>query len=82
MGRAQGRFMEFAAVIDYARLSPFELKDKLVELATECTKQHARLMLDAGRGNPDWLALEARRAFFALGEFALGEFHSEIGASA
>ena len=61
------------STIEYARLSPFELKDKLVELATECTRQHARLMLDAGRGNPDWLALEARRAFFALGEFALGE---------
>jgi len=61
------------SAIDYARLSPFELKDKLVELATECTRRQARLMLDAGRGNPDWLALEARQAFFALGEFALGE---------
>ncbi len=65
--------MESETAIEYARLSPFELKDKLVELATECTRQHARLMLDAGRGNPDWLAVEARRAFFALGEFALGE---------
>lgn len=57
----------------YAHLSPFELKDKLVELATGCTRHHARLMLDAGRGNPDWLALEARRAFFTLGQFALRE---------
>lgn len=50
----------------YEGLSPFELKDRLVELATECTRLHARLLLDAGRGNPDWLALEPRAAFAEL----------------
>ena len=52
--------MDPASPGPYAYLSPFELKDKLVELATQCTRHHARLMLDAGRGNPDWLAIEAR----------------------
>ena len=57
----------------YANLSPFELKDRLVALATECTRASARLLLDAGRANPDWLALEPRDAFVELERFALGE---------
>jgi len=57
----------------YAGMSPFELKDRLVELATECTRLHARLLLDAGRANPDWLALEPREAFVELERFALDE---------
>ena len=51
-------------------LSPFELKNRLVELARH---RGERMMLNAGRGNPNWLALEPRAAFFRLGEFALGE---------
>src|SRR5512143_3686625 len=54
----------------YAGLSPFELKNKLVELAKH---RGERMMLNAGRGNPNWLALEPRAAFFRLGEFALAE---------
>jgi aspartate 4-decarboxylase len=30
-------------------------------------------MLDAGRGNPNWIAAEPREAFFALGQFAVSE---------
>ncbi|MDH4094546.1 MAG: bifunctional aspartate transaminase/aspartate 4-decarboxylase [Betaproteobacteria bacterium] len=52
------------------RVSPFELKNRLVELAKH---RGERMMLNAGRGNPNWLALEPRAAFFRLGEFALGE---------
>ena len=52
------------------QLSPFELKNRLVELAKH---RGERLMLNAGRGNPNWLALEPRAAFFLLGQFALGE---------
>lgn len=54
----------------YAGLSPFELKNKLVELAKH---RGERLMLNAGRGNPNWVTLEPRAAFFLLGEFALAE---------
>ena len=54
----------------YQGLSPFELKNKLVELAKH---RGERLMLNAGRGNPNWIALEPRAAFFCLGEFAVGE---------
>ncbi len=57
----------------YASMSPFELKDRLIALATECTRASARLLLDAGRANPDWLALEPREAFVELERFALSE---------
>jgi len=54
----------------YAGLSPFELKNTLVELARH---RGERMMLNAGRGNPNWVALEPRAAFCRLGEFALAE---------
>ena len=59
--------------VDYAKLaqlSPFELKDQLMSLASS----HAdRMMLNAGRGNPNFLATIPRRGFFQLGLFALEE---------
>jgi aspartate 4-decarboxylase len=54
----------------YEALSPFELKNKLVELAKH---RGERMMLNAGRGNPNWVALEPRDAFFRLGLFAVEE---------
>jgi len=54
----------------YEGLSPFELKNKLVELAKH---RGERMMLNAGRGNPNWVALAPRAAFFRLGEFAVAE---------
>ena len=53
-----------------SKLSPFELKDQLMALASS----HAeRMMLNAGRGNPNFLATVPRHGFFQLGLFALGE---------
>jgi len=54
----------------YEGLSPFELKNKLVDLAKH---RGELMMLNAGRGNPNWVALEPRAAFFRLGEFAVAE---------
>lgn len=54
----------------YAKLSPFELKDELIKLASG---KENRLMLNAGRGNPNFLATLPRRAFFQLGLFATTE---------
>ena len=36
-------------------------------------KNAAYTLLNAGRGNPNWLAIECRKAFFALGMFAVEE---------
>lgn len=61
------------AKVDYkklAKLSPFELKDSLIEVASSQTD---RTMLNAGRGNPNFLATIPRRAFFQLGLFAVAE---------
>lgn len=58
---------------DLARLSPFELKDFLISLAKDHQHQSAATMLNAGRGNPNWIATAPREAFFLFGQFALGE---------
>jgi aspartate 4-decarboxylase len=55
------------------KLSPFELKDKLIHLAGESSQQSTQTMLNAGRGNPNWIATTPREAFFTLGSFALHE---------
>ena len=54
----------------FAHLSPFELKDELIALASSDAE---RLMLNAGRGNPNFVATLPRRAFLSLGEFAMQE---------
>lgn len=54
----------------YEQLSPFELKNKLIDMAM---KRSEKLMLNAGRGNPNWVATPARHGFFLLGNFALEE---------
>ncbi|KFL92030.1 L-aspartate-beta-decarboxylase [Acetobacter malorum] len=51
-------------------LSPFELKDQLIKLASGRAQ---RAMLDAGRGNPNFLATLPRQGFFQLGLFATAE---------
>jgi aspartate 4-decarboxylase len=60
----------------FEKLSPFELKNKLIDLAKESSRKTARTMLNAGRGNPNWIATTPRSAFFALGSFALQESKS------
>ena len=59
--------------VDYAGLAalgPFALKDQLMSMASS----HAeRLMLNAGRGNPNFLSTIPRHAFFQLGLFAVKE---------
>lgn len=53
-----------------SRLSPFELKNSLIDRAGS---HGERMMLNAGRGNPNFLATEPRQAFFQLGLFAMEE---------
>ena len=54
-------------------ISPFELKNRLIDMADESLKKTARTMLNAGRGNPNWIATAPREAFFLLGSFGLEE---------
>lgn len=57
----------------YEQLSPFELKDKLISLANKHRDTSLWSMLNAGRGNPNWIAATPREAFFTLGQFAMEE---------
>ncbi len=56
----------------YEPLSPFELKDKLISMTQN---PQIRMMLNAGRGNPNWVAVQPREAYFLFGSFALEEAH-------
>jgi aspartate 4-decarboxylase len=58
------------------KLSPFELKNRLIGLAKESSLKAARTMLNAGRGNPNWVATTPRSAFFTLGDFGVQESKS------
>lgn len=57
------------------QLSPFQLKDELIRYAQDQTRSKAAThkFLNAGRGNPNWIAATPREAFFLLGQFALSE---------
>jgi len=57
----------------YEKLSPFEIKDKLAQLARESSKKSDLALLNAGRGNPNWVATTPREAFFLLGQFSILE---------
>lgn len=57
----------------YGKISPFELKDKLINLAEESNKSGTHSLLDAGRGNPNWTSATPREAFFTFGHFAVQE---------
>lgn len=57
----------------YERISPFEFKDKLIDLAKYSADKNNKNILDAGRGNPNWTAASPREAFFTFGQFAVNE---------
>src|SRR6187455_3515075 len=57
----------------YEKLGPFEIKDFLQKVASKAAQEASISYLNAGRGNPNWVATEPREAFFLLGQFAVTE---------
>jgi aspartate 4-decarboxylase len=57
----------------YEKLGPFEIKDHLAKVASKSAEDSSTSYLNAGRGNPNWVATEPREAFFLLGQFAVTE---------
>ena len=57
----------------FEALSPFEIKDELIHLAKNTSRTTQSAFLNAGRGNPNWIATTPREGFFLLGQFALTE---------
>ena len=54
----------------FETLSPFELKDDLIELQ-KTRKRHD--VSRRGRGNPNWIATTPRDAYFLFGRFGVEE---------
>src|SRR4051794_3685705 len=57
----------------YEKLGPFEIKDFLAKVVSKAALESSLSYLNAGRGNPNWVATEPREAFFLLGQFAVTE---------
>ena len=57
----------------FETLSPFEIKDELIKLAKKTSRTTQSAFLNAGRGNPNWIATTPREGFFLLGQFAITE---------
>jgi aspartate 4-decarboxylase len=65
--------MDKVRLTKYESLGPFEIKNDLAQLASASAKAAATTYLNAGRGNPNWIATQPREAFFLLGQFAILE---------
>ena len=65
--------MDAVTLRQYETLSPFEIKNDLAKVATKTARASQVAYLNAGRGNPNWIATEPRSAFFLLGQFAVTE---------
>jgi aspartate 4-decarboxylase len=57
----------------FEALGPFEIKNELINLAKATSRTTQSAFLDAGRGNPNWVATTPREGFFLLGQFAITE---------
>ena len=65
--------MDIVNLREYEALSPFEIKDFLAKAAGKSAAAAAGAYVNAGRGNPNWIATEPREAFFLLGQYAITE---------
>jgi aspartate 4-decarboxylase len=69
----EDKAMEHLDYKQYEKLGPFEIKDFVAKVATKAAEDSSLTYLNAGRGNPNWVATEPREAFFLLGQFAVTE---------
>jgi aspartate 4-decarboxylase len=65
--------MDLLNLRSFETLSPFEIKDELIKLARKTSRTTQAAFLNAGRGNPNWIATKPREGFFLLGQFAVTE---------
>src|SRR3974377_1273049 len=64
---------EIITLRKFEALSPFKIKDELISLAKKTSRTTQSAFLNAGRGNPNWVATTPREGFFLLGQFAITE---------
>jgi aspartate 4-decarboxylase len=65
--------MDLMKLSTFETLGPFEIKDELIKLAKKTSRTTQSAFLNAGRGNPNWIATTPREGFFLLGQFAVTE---------
>ncbi len=65
--------MDLVKLRKFETLGPFEIKDELIKLAKKTSRTTQSAFLNAGRGNPNWIATTPREGFFLLGQFAVTE---------
>src|SRR3954453_21537737 len=65
--------MDVLTLKQYEKLGPFEIKDFVAKVASKAAQEASISYLNAGRGNPNWVAAEPREAYFLLGQFAVTE---------
>ena len=65
--------MDLMKLRKFETLGPFEIKDELIKLAKKTSRTTQSAFLNAGRGNPNWIATTPREGFFLLGQFAVTE---------
>ncbi len=65
--------MDLVKLREFETLGPFEIKDELIKLAKKTSRTTQSAFLNAGRGNPNWIATTPREGFFLLGQFAVTE---------
>jgi len=65
--------MDVLELRNFETLSPFEIKDELIKLAKKTSRTTQSAFLNAGRGNPNWIATAPREGYFLLGQFAIAE---------
>lgn len=54
-------------------MSPFEVKNLLLTMARKGDEASSRTLLNAGRGNPNWICTLPREGFYLLGTFGIEE---------
>src|SRR5213080_2200211 len=65
--------MDLVKLREFETLGPFEIKDELIKLAKKTSRTTQSAFLNAGRGNPNWIATTPREGYFLLGQFAVTE---------
>src|SRR5215471_15005204 len=65
--------MDVLELRNFETLSPLEIKDELIKLAKKTSRTTQSAFLNAGRGNPNWIATTPREGYFLLGQFAITE---------
>ena len=56
-----------------SQMSPFEIKNDLINYAKNAQRHGVDTLLNAGRGNPNWINTIPRQALFLIGEFGIAE---------